>query len=74
MFSDTKSSCKSAASQGLIKGSIPFIFVNDLYDRTECTLSKLVDDTIQGGVADMAEGCAAIQSDLDKLEKWPTGT
>lgn len=71
MFGDTKSSWKSAASQGLIMGSIPFdIFVNDLRDGTECTVSKLADDTKQGGVADMPEDCAAIQSDLDRLEKW----
>lgn len=41
-----------------------------MHDRTECTLNKLADDTIQGRVAEMPEGCAVIQSDLDRLEKW----
>ena len=39
-------------------------------DGAECTLSKFADDTRLGGVADMPEDCAAIQSDLDRLEKW----
>ncbi|KAK4826232.1 hypothetical protein QYF61_006273 [Mycteria americana] len=33
-------------------------------------LTFILDDTKRGGVADMRGGCAAIQRDLDKLEKW----
>ena len=44
------------------------VFIKDL-DK-ECTVSKFADDTKLGGVADMPEGCADIDQDLDRLENW----
>lgn len=38
-------------------------------EGVESTLSKLVDDTELGGAADTAEGWAAVQEDLDRLER-----
>lgn len=44
------------------------IFINDLDYGIESTLSMFAGDLKQGGVADIPEGRAAIQWDLDRLE------
>jgi len=45
------------------------LFINNLDDGAKCIPSMFADCMKLGGVADTPEESAAIQSDLDRLEK-----
>ena len=62
---------RGSVPQGSVLGLVLLnVFIFGLDGGIVSALSKYINDTKLGGVADRTEGCADIQQDVDRLKSW----
>ena len=66
-FSEWRSATSSVLQESVLGPLLFVVYINDLEENVHGLISKFVDDTRIGGVADSSGDCQRIQQDIDRF-------